>query len=120
MDDLRGMRVELVISDPWDFVSVVGSGPFRAAVVDAMLCDTSIDAVLLKLETQLVYEDYICEYLITTPRHEDDDFGHLLSGQSIHANAQCLQGPASEWQTFSAKWRGGGVGLIISVRRAST
>ena len=107
MQDVRGMLVQLVISDPWDLVTEMGSGPFRAEVIDAQR-STIILAVLLKLKRPWRYEGSLWEYLVASPRHTGDTLDDAFARSStVHVNAHGLQGAAADWERLSANWRGG-------------
>jgi hypothetical protein len=97
--------VKLVVSDPWDFVSAVGSGPFEAQIVETEGAVT-IDKALIKLAEPLDYAGNVIEYLVATPRHTNQTLDAISDG-IVHINAQWLDGPPAEWVARTAKWRGG-------------
>jgi len=100
-----GHAVKLVVSDPWDFVSAVGAGPFGAQIVDTEGAVT-IEKALIRLDEPLAYAGNVIEYLIATPRHTTQTLDAISDG-TVHVNAQWLQGPPTEWVARAAKWRGG-------------
>lgn len=103
---LDGMYVQLIVSDPWDFVTAWGSGPFKAWIVE--IDNSSPPRLLLKLERPIEYRDCRFEFLVASPRHTHDSLADLPDGRSIHINALCAEsGNITKEDRFYAKWRGG-------------
>lgn len=103
---LDGMYVQLIVSDPWDFVTASGSGPFKARIVQRD--NSSPPQMLLKLEAPIEYRGSQYEFLVVSPRHTDDSFVHLFSGRSIHINALCIdRNQLTKGDLFGSTWRGG-------------
>jgi hypothetical protein len=112
---LEGLPVRLVVSDPWEFGTAHGTGPFPATVlaVGAKHRDPRTDAVLVRLTPPLVHDGVPVEYLIATPRLEGADVKALAAGQPVDAALTRI--PAERAQSgdpFDLSWWRGGLGLI--------
>jgi hypothetical protein len=115
-----GSRVAILVSDPWDFVTINGAGPFMSTLL-RIGPDPDVgghEAALLQLETPLVYEGVSCEYFIASPRHERDDLSSLASGAEVLCGLTCIPADrANSANPFDLSWWRGGVGLIATVRK---
>ena len=68
--ELVGMEVLIIVSDPWEFGTTHGTGPFLAAVLQ-IGPDQHVpgkEVVLLRLKTPPLYKGLSCEYFIASPR----------------------------------------------------
>ncbi len=81
-------RVEVFITDPWDFGSKNGVGPFYGNVVDS-----DEKKILIRLDKPLGYSDTEYVYLLGEKRHEGDSIG-AMSGEAIPMNFVLLEGPS--------------------------
>ncbi len=61
--DVTGRALSLFVSDPWDFGTEHGTGPFKSAVVGR-----SEHALLLKLIEPFAYANEMWAFLAATPR----------------------------------------------------
>lgn len=121
--DLKGLPVTVTVSDPWEFVTQHGSGPFAAAVV-AVGRDTQDPeriSLLLKLQTPISHADTSCEYLVALERAANDHFEHLHRGGTVDcALTQVPQERALAADPFDLGWWRGGIALLGSMRRIAT
>lgn len=113
--DLRVIPVHLVVSDPWEFVSAVGSGPFAGQIV-ATEGAGQVERALIRLDRPLDYAGNVVEYLIATPRHTNQTLDRL-SDATVHVNAQWLQGSSEDWAVRAGNWRGG-LALVADLRKS--
>ena len=116
--DLGQMQVRIMVSDPWDWGSQFGCGPFFAQALKWEQSDDGrATSMLLRLSEPRTFEDVDCEYFIARPRHENSRLEGIARGQEV----ECGMTRITEEQVNSDKpfdlsrWRGG-VGLIGSVR----
>jgi hypothetical protein len=113
--ELAGMNVQLIVSDPWDFVTASGPGPYKARIVQ--IDSSSPPQMLLKLDKPVEYRDNRWEFLVASPRHTDDSFSFLFSGRSIHINARCIdRNDITKGDLFGVAWRGG-LALIADLQK---
>jgi hypothetical protein len=112
MRSLIGKPVTLTISDPWDFGTVHGSGPFPATVVDVPpnTGERRGEALLVKLERALWYQGNYCEHLIATPAPGGDGLEKLGANGGLACNFVSIspQGARSSAPFDLTWWRGWG------------
>jgi hypothetical protein len=82
---LLGKRVALEISDPWDFGTEVGTGPFFGLISDAVN-----ERVLVGLEDSLEYMNQAYTRVICEVRHEGVTAAELEHGARLHVNMTLL------------------------------
>lgn len=75
------MIIEVNVSDPWEWVTDNGGGPFRGQVVAQ-----GKDALLTRIEAPIKYADNLNEYVLATTRHAQDSFEGLIAGKQIPSN----------------------------------
>jgi len=71
-----GMTVEIIVSDPWDFGTAHGAGPFKACLTCAASDPNRAmkgTAAVFKLEETRMFRDVKCEYFVAQTRHEGSD-----------------------------------------------
>lgn len=61
-----GNKITFLVSDPWDFCTQYGEGPFLGIIEDA-----NVEALLVKVATVFVYEGLTFDSLVVKPRHLD-------------------------------------------------
>ena len=123
-EDLRaliGKAVTLTISDPWDFGTTHGNGPFPATVVDVTPGRGSRGgALLVRLVEPIAYQGNVCEYLIATPRSQEEDLEKLNRDEGVSCGFVSIspQGAKSTAPFDLTWWRGWGtlLGVIHSVQ----
>ena len=122
MNSLAGIKVQIMISDPWDFVADNGSGPHIATIIGVHVDSTTnqVVSILVKLEQAVAYEEYCYQYFVAKPRYENHHFDVLMSNQGL----VCGLTGISEEKAFSlnpfelSPWRGG-LGLIGVINLAT-
>lgn len=116
--NLKGRTIQVWVSDPWDFGTEHGCGPFRATVLESRAVDgMSGDAVVLRLSNPLDFEGVRCECLVAVPRHESSSFASLHSGAIVPSNLAVIpqDRTAAAVPLNLVRWRGG-VGLVGSLQ----
>jgi hypothetical protein len=118
--NLVGMEVAIVVSDPWEFGTVHGTGPFFATVlqIGPNEWNPRTDAILLRLESPLIYKGVTCEYFVACPRVEGGDVNALATDAEVDcALTQTPSDRAHSPTPFDLSWWRGGIGLTGTVRR---
>jgi len=113
---LAGRSIKVVVSDPWDFVTDHGSGPF-VAVVDRV----EGDCLLIRLDVAIDHEGQAFEYLVASPRAACDDFAGLaVGGRAINCSLVGVSGQVarSDHACDLSSWRGG-LALLGEIRSSS-
>lgn len=79
-------RVEIVVEDPWDLVTELGSGPFPGDVV--RVPESDFDGLEVRLSSPMIHEKFAWTYLLAKPRHAGSTFRRMDSGIAVHANVE--------------------------------
>lgn len=108
---LTGKRVLVKISDPWELGESVGWEALAAEVV-AERQDDEGGALVVRLQSPIVYKDLRCEYFVARPRHSGSEIGDVVRGRPVlcaitHIHADRLR---SEDPFDLSWWRGGVAG----------
>jgi len=86
--ELLTARIDVVLVEPWDFVTVNGSGPFTADVLQTdQSSSISPTALLLEVHSPLKYNTEKYRYFIATPRHAGTTFDQLIAGMPVGCNS---------------------------------
>jgi hypothetical protein len=116
----ENMLVEILVSDPWDWCTVIGGGPFDAKILKWKI-DKGGQAVemLLSLLIPRTYKGVECAYFVGSPRHEEDRLEDILRGRELPCDLVCIpKDRANSTDPFDLSWWRGGIGLICTVRRS--
>lgn len=114
------MKISIVISEPWDFVTEQGSGPFKASVIQIGIdpWNQGQKALLIYLDTPFIYKGVNYKYLIVTSRYDSDDVSSLVSNSSINCNFVGIpKEKATGPNAFDLSWWRGGLALIGNLRK---
>lgn len=117
---LVGMEVMIIVSDPWDFGTVHGTGPFFGEVLQTGPGHNRPGklAILFRLKTPLLYQGTSCEYFVASPRHEGEDIQSLGQGKEVSCALTMIPPrQATVLNPFDLSWWRGGIGLIGTLRR---
>lgn len=105
------MRVRVGLSDPWDLVTAVSTGPLQAMVlrVGRDSCSPEAKSLLLRLAMPFEYGGVVCEYVIASSRYRHDDLAGIAGGSSVVCSFTRISGEqAASDQAFDlTNWRGG-------------
>ena len=118
MTDRRiGIRVEVMVSDPWDFVTAHGAGPFFGKITHV---ETA--AVLVHMDVPLQDANRAYEYVVAVSRLEVDDLADLaVRGACVGCNLVGISAEAAQAESPCdlSNWRGG-LALIAGIRSVSS
>jgi len=111
---LIGNRVEIRVSDPWEFGTECGIGPFPAMV-------TSVEpaALLLHLETPIRYRGVELLSVRVMPRHAPGTIERLVSEGRLAANLSFLRVEAGTLADVADDAKAGMVPAIGTINRES-
>ena len=70
--------VELMISDPWDWGTELGCGPFVAKIEKWTINHATDSKVLVSLNKPQIYKGVNCVYFIASARNENDSVEDIL------------------------------------------
>jgi hypothetical protein len=99
---LIGKRVSLIISDPWEFGTECGFGPFYGKLTDSgaeKIADVDVQRALVTLDRPINYSNTDHVSAICHLRHEGSSLADLEAGLHVSVNITLLP---IEAQTFSA------------------
>lgn len=123
-NQLVGLPVALTVSDPWDFVTVHGSGPFHGKILSIGTPAPGAGwgteaAALIRLDKPLVYQGEVFEFLIASPRLSGSHVADLLVGRRVGcALANISADKATSGRPFDLKdWQGGGLDASIEAKQ---
>jgi hypothetical protein len=106
LQNFVGRQVVVIVSDPWDFCSQHGTGPFSMAVEGA-----SGDELLLRLANGLTYKGVVFDRMVATARHADDRLLMIANRDGVSVNLTPVPSLATSPQADdafgrAARWRG--------------
>jgi hypothetical protein len=83
--NIIGSRIALFVSDPWEFGTECGPGPFGGNIIDK-----DGIKVLILLASKISYSESEYSACICTPRHQGKDIRDILSGEKVAANMMLI------------------------------
>ncbi len=111
--NIVGVKVELRVSDPWDFCTLYGSGPFTANIERVQP-----PALLVRLDCPFNYRGEQHEYLIVQLRHSDNNVYSFREGRELLVGTTAIPtARAVGERPFDLSWWRGGLALLGSVVR---
>jgi hypothetical protein len=105
-------KVRVQVSDPWEFGTECGVGPFGAVIVAAWR-----DVLLLRLEKPIEYRGARLVCVVAKPRHASDTTESLASAGTLAANFSFLRTVVTTESQLDDQARAGMVPAIGSVER---
>jgi len=109
------LLVDMVIVDPWEVVTVNGSGPFSGKMVQMHDHEGRLIS-LLELEKPLRERSQGYKYFIAAPRHEGDSFAELKHGRKILCNLTAIpEEKAKSGNPGDLSWWRGGLVVIADM-----
>ena len=125
-DALVGTKVQILVSDPWDFATEVLVESIIAVIehvlirIDAKTVEFhEHESVLLRVLEPFAYKKLKFEYLLASPRHFGNGLQELSRGENIPFNfLRIPELEAKPDDPFQAErdWRGGPEGLIGTLK----
>jgi hypothetical protein len=110
---IAGQIVQLHVSDPWEFGSECGVGPFTARVVDVREA-----SLLLSLEPPIPFRSAQLRSVLVRPRHVGATVDAINSSAGLAANCAFFPGQFGSHSEIGDAAKKGMVPVIGSVRRA--
>jgi len=109
---MKMLVVEVSVSDPWDWVTENGSGPFVGEVVA-----NDTNHVLVRLKSPIQFADVENVFVLSSTRHAGDSYSNLKTGFSLPSNILPMPESAMNTQggeamlrdalAFAETWRRG-------------
>lgn len=120
---LVGRRLEVVVSDPWEFGTQHGDHPRLAVVVRAGVTANGsggkADALLLRWLEPVVLGGVTCEFFVATARHEAHGLDELERDGNLPVSlTRISSAQAASDSALDLSWWRGGVALLGDVRSA--
>ncbi len=97
---LTGTRVTLMISDPWDFGTECGVGPFYGKIADIgteKIDSLDIEKALINLERSIKYSGVSYVSAICYIRHEGSSFDNLQGKATVAVNVSLTPAQAKSF-----------------------
>ena len=94
----QGQLIKLIRTDPWDFVTAIGSGPFNGVITDVQ--SPGCDKVIVHLNHSLHYKNVEFCFVVASARHVGDKFEGSSTG-SLFCNIVSLTEEEGRAGTFS-------------------
>lgn len=110
-NQLCGLKLEIQISDPWDFCDKFGTGPFYAKILKIQ---EETQTILLMFDKSFEQENNRYIFFSASIRHQRFELKQLLEGQTISLAFLSLSEDHLKSQNpfDTSWWRGGGVRFI--------
>lgn len=84
-ESLLGSKVSLFISDPWEFGTECGTGPFHGSIVDM-----DDGRIMVLLDKTILYEGYNYVICICSSRFQGKDIKDIFNKVKIPANMMLI------------------------------
>jgi|HubBroStandDraft_1064217.scaffolds.fasta_scaffold51052_2 hypothetical protein len=84
------LRVAITISDPWDLVTVCGSGPFQGTVAA-----TQPERLVVQLDEPLRYQGHVLTWAVCQVRHEGGSVDDMVSSHDTPTSFALVSAPPS-------------------------
>lgn len=118
--ELEGLSIRVVVSDPWEFGTVHGTGPFTGKIlkVGTNPNQPGKTAALVKLDRPLLFDGVQCEFFVAQSRLASDFIEAIATGATVGCGLTCIP-PERAYSSdpLDLSWWRGGVGLIASLNR---
>ena len=104
MSKIIGKAVALMISDPWDFGTECGVGPFYGRVTDSgtkRIADEDVQRALVTLDRPINYSNTKHVSAICSVRHEGAALEDLDTGSKVSVNITLLPKEAKTFREIS-------------------
>ena len=85
-------RIEIEVSDPWEFCTVHGTGPFHGRLIKLFTSEEYYSDKLgvAKLDTPLDFKGMQYEYLLVQSRHADVHVAEIENGRTVCCNLSAI------------------------------
>ena len=115
MSELEGLRIRLTVSDPWDFGTVNGCGPFSGELLRIIVSSKYAESAVavVKLEKSLYYKSSQYEYLFLQPRLRGIEIKEIAAGSAVPCNMTAITARCAKAIDPLASWEGVGEEVLI-------
>ncbi len=115
--DLGKQEVSIMVSDPWDWGTEFGCGPFSAVILRWKYNQQAkATSILLRLSEPKIFEGVNCEYFLASTRLEGSHLKDITQGKEVGcALTRIPVEQANSDEPFDLSWWRGGVGLMASI-----
>jgi hypothetical protein len=118
---IYNMEVAIEVSDPWEFGTAHGTGPFDGHLMKLFSCKEYNGDILavLRLDTPLDFKGMRYEFLLAQARHTNVSVADIENGNQILCNISAIskQSAAAVDPLISSKDDPHAIGLVGSVVR---
>lgn len=116
--ELLDRTIELIPSDPWDFVTEHGSGPFTGKILKVSQEDVrGKTALLIEVGTPFKNREQECRYFVASSRFQGLTYDDLSPEKTVSSNLVCIpKEKLDSTNPFDLSWWRGGVALIATVK----
>ena len=114
-----GQRVQLITSDPWDFVALDGSVRFDATVIRAATYREGADEerFVLQLLDPVVWQNKVIEFFVARERHGHGIVDDFFLGQPIECALVAVDDERAQGsEPFDTSWWRGGLAVNATLR----
>ena len=88
-DSIVGRAAEVLVSDPWEFMSEVGTEPLLGEVRSLETNADQVTRVVVDLDRTVSYQGKQIETIVGTPRHRDSPtLDAVLNGAPLPVNME--------------------------------
>ena len=119
---LVGLPIKITVSEPWDFGTMHGTGPFAGQILFVGSDPNRSEkraAALVKLDKPLLFEGVTCEFFVAQPRLKNQSIETITTGGSVECGLTCISTErARSANPLDLNWWRGGVGLTGSLSKA--
>ena len=117
MSMIEGVRVTLVIADPWDLVGSSGTNRFGGFLEEARLVSTASnrETFVVRLHQAITYHGVEYDRVVLQPRDEEPSLQSLGEGRTVEASVYGLPVGYNPASIDPGEWWRGGLGATASV-----
>ncbi len=114
----ENILVEIGVSDPWDWGTEVGCGPFDARILKWQLGpDGKPIQMLLSFVEPKTFQGVDCTYFVGSPRFVGRQLEDIICGDAVHCGlTRISEERANSADPFDLSWWRGGIGLTCTMR----
>lgn len=107
---LKGIKINVTVSDPWEFVTEFGSGPFKFKILEV---DKNFKKALIQFVPPLKSDSKRLTYFVVQVRHENESISNLVKNKSIACNLTGIPSDRLDLKKpFDLSWWRGGLVLL--------
>jgi len=111
--NLIGSIVAFVISDPWEFGTECGIGPFFGIIKDK-----NSGKALIYLDKTISYSGTNYSVCVCTSRHQGKDIDDILNGEKVAANMMLISTKATSFSDVDKQSQNKSQAVIGTIEQA--